>query len=47
MKQTILNLWQENGTLSIDNSKVNYDVTNGITYNAKVLKYNLGDYNDA
>ena len=30
-----------------DNSKVNYDVANEIIYNAKVLKYNLCDYNDA
>ena len=37
MKQTILNLWQENGTLSmiIQINKTNYDVVNEITYNTE------------
>ena len=30
-----------------DQSNVNYDVGNKITYNAEVLKSNLCDYNDA
>ena len=30
-----------------DNSKSNYDATNEITYNTKVLKSNICDYNDA
>ena len=30
-----------------DNSKANYDATNGITNNTVVLKYNFCDYNDA
>ena len=29
-----------------DNSKLNYDAINEITYNIKTLKYNLCDYND-
>ena len=43
MKQTILNLWQDDS----DNSKANYDVENEITDNTEVLKSNLSDYNDA
>ena len=37
MKQTILNLWPENGTLSmiIQINKTNYDVVNKITYNTE------------
>ena len=37
MKQTILNLWPENGTLSmiIQINKINYDVVNKITYNTE------------
>ena len=30
-----------------DNSKLNYDATNEITYSTEVLKSNLCDYNDA
>ena len=30
-----------------DNSKANYNAANEITYNIKVLKSNLCDYNDA
>ena len=30
-----------------DNSKANYDATNGIANNTVVLKYNFRDYNDA
>ena len=30
-----------------DNSKANYDAGNEITYNTRVLKSNLCDYNDA
>ena len=30
-----------------DNSKSNYDATNETTYNTKVLKSNICDYNDA
>ena len=30
-----------------DNSKANYDVANKITYNTKVFKSSLCDYNDA
>ena len=29
-----------------DNSKLNYDAINEITYNIKTLKYNFCDYND-
>ena len=43
MKQTILNLWQDDS----DNSKANYDVENEITDNTEVLKSNLSDCNDA
>ena len=32
MKQTILNLWQKNGTLLNDNSKSNNAAANKITY---------------
>ena len=42
MKQTILNLWEEN-----DQPKANYDVGNEIIDNTEVLKLNLCDYNDA
>ena len=35
MKQTILNLWQENGTVN-DQSNENYDVGNEIIYNTEV-----------
>ena len=54
--QKILNLWNEANdskfatrkwNIVIDNSKVNYDTTNEITYNTKVLKSNLSHYNDA
>ena len=48
MKQTILNLWQENGTsLKIYLSDANYDAGNGTIYNAEVLQSNLYDYNYA
>ena len=30
-----------------DNSKSNYDATNGITYSTQILKSNLCDYNEA
>ena len=48
MKQTITNLWQENGTLSmiIQINKTNYDVVNEITYNTEFLKSNPCDYNN-
>ena len=41
MKQTILNLWQEN-----DNSKANYNAANE-TINTEILRSNLCDYNNA
>ena len=37
MKQVVLKLWQENGTLS----------RNGVIYNTEVVKSNICDYNDA
>ena len=48
MKQTITNLWQENGTLSmiIQINKTNYDVVNEITYNTEFLKSSPCDYNN-
>ena len=39
MKQTILNLWEEN-----DQPKTNYDVGNEIIDNTEVLKFNLCNY---
>ena len=39
MKQTILNLWEEN-----DQPKANYDVGNEIIDNTEVLKFNLCNY---
>ena len=47
LKQTILDLWQENWTFVNDNSKSNYDATNEITYNTELLKSSLCDKNDA
>ena len=44
MKQAILNLWQENGTLSMINQT---SAGNEIIYRKEVLKSNLCDYNDA
>ena len=46
MKQTILDLSQENGTLSMIVQK-RIITENEITYNAEVLKAKLCDYNDA
>ena len=43
MKQTTLNLWQENEILT----SANYDTENEIIYNTDALKSNLCDYNDA
>ena len=54
--QKIWNLWNEANdskfatrkwNIVIDNSKVNYDTTNEITYNTNVLKSNLTHYDDA
>ena len=54
--QNILNLLNEENDSKFvtrkwnivnDNSKVNYDEGNEITYNSEVLKSNLRDYNDA
>ena len=45
MKQTILNLRQENGTLSMIIQQRN--IGNEIMLNTKVLKSNLCDYNNA
>ena len=50
MKQVILDLWQENETLSmISQSQVitNYSVGDKIVYSTEVLKSNLCDFNDA
>ena len=49
MKQVFLNSWQKNWNVVVvnDTSKANYGVRNKITYNTKVLKSNLCDYNDA
>ena len=47
LKEVILNLRQENGTLSIINQiNANYDVGNETIYNKAVLKSYLCDYND-
>ena len=43
MKQTTLNLWQENEILT----SANYDIENEIIYNTDALKSNLCDYNHA
>ena len=43
MKQAILNLWPENGTLA----RINHDAWNEIIHQTKVLKSNLCGYNDA
>ena len=54
--QKILNLWNETSDSKFvtrkwnivnDQSSANYDVGNKIIYNAKVLRSNLCDYNDA
>ena len=48
LKEVILNLRQENGTLSIINQiNANYDVGNETIYNKAVLKSYLCDENDA
>ena len=47
MRQEILSLWQENGTLSMVKANGNYDVGNEIIYYTEVLKPNLCDYSDA
>ena len=45
---TILNLWQENGALSmIIQKQIKYGVGNEVAYYTEVLKSNLCDYNDA
>ena len=43
MKETILNLWQENVTFSII---IQCDAANDIIHNTEILKSSLCDYND-
>ena len=47
MWQTIPNLWQENGTLSVIFTKKNYDVGTETIHNIEVLKSSLCDYKNA
>ena len=49
MKQTIINLWQQNETLSMTFvlEYTSYGVGSKMIYNKEVLKSNLYDYKDA
>ena len=47
MKQTFLNLWQNNGILSIINQMKVMMLKKKIIYDTEVLKSNLYEFNDA